>query len=225
MRLELEQLARTATRCRDCFIDGRVTAPYIDVAQPRWVGPSYWDSRPRIAILMINPGRSREGSTSARDYLPRLQAFRDGRLPLDGLLDIQRRNIEAGWRRFREFFLEGLGLKLDELAFANVAWCATAENRYPRWMLDRCFSKHTGPLLRLLQPNLLLASGQPVRRFARQMDQLSPPAQVIEILHYAHRKGRAEQNSQLQRVRQEIATMGERASRLTRGIWTPPSRR
>jgi hypothetical protein len=102
---QLEELARTATRCRDCFTNGLVTAPYINVAQPRWVGPSYWNSRPRIAILMINPGRSPQGSASARSYLPRLRAFRDGKVTLDGLLAIQRRNIEVGWRRFRTFFL------------------------------------------------------------------------------------------------------------------------
>jgi hypothetical protein len=217
MRLELEQLARTATRCRECFIDGRVRAPYIDVAQPRWVGPQYWDSRPRIAILMINPGSSPKGSASARSYLPRLRAFRDGRVPLDDLFGIQRKNIEAGWRRFRQFFLDDLELKLDELAFANVAWCATAENKYPRWMLDHCFSKHTGPLLQLLRPSIVLASGRPVRRFARQMNELSPAAHVIEVLHYAHRKGRAAQVSQLRRVHQQIANLVGTTSRLTRG--------
>ena len=38
----LENLARAATRCRECFRLGEVVDPFITVAQPRWVGAKYW---------------------------------------------------------------------------------------------------------------------------------------------------------------------------------------
>jgi hypothetical protein len=205
MKDEFERLARMATRCRECFIGGDVTAPYIDVAQPRWVGHAYWESPFRVVVLMINPGRSPKKSTSATDYLPRVRAFRDGQTTLDELLEMQPKRIESSWVKFRQFYVAGLALKLDEIAFANVAWCATAENHYPRRMLERCFARHTGPLLKLLRPDVVVASGRPVRPYARRGRELWPNAKVIEMLHYAHRKGRAEAETELARVRAELA--------------------
>ena len=36
---ECENCARAATECRECITRREVQAPYINVAQPRWVGP------------------------------------------------------------------------------------------------------------------------------------------------------------------------------------------
>ena len=51
-------MIQAATGCRDCFKRGEVSATDIDVAQPRPMGHRYWDLSFRVAILMINPGRS-----------------------------------------------------------------------------------------------------------------------------------------------------------------------
>ena len=201
---EFENLAREATRCRECFIRGEVTAPYIDVAQPRWVGQKYWESSFRVLVLMINRGRSPKNSASAREFLRRVRAFRDGTMELDELLERQRKAMESSWARFRRFYISGLALDFDDVAFANVAWCATAENVYPESMLGRCFSKHTGPLLQVLRPHVVLASGRPVRPFGRRVRDLLPTADVIETLHYAHRKGRTEERDELTRVRSAL---------------------
>jgi len=108
--------------------------------------------------------------------------------------------------RFTRFYIDGFGLKLEEVAFANVAWCGTARNRYPRTMLDRCFERHTAPLLvDLLRPNVIIASGGPTNRFAKQAATLIPGIRVIKGLHYAHRKGRVAEKRELLRIRSELA--------------------
>jgi hypothetical protein len=141
---------------------------FIDVAQPRWVGPKYWETAPRTVVLTINPGRSPKNSTVAPEFLSQIRQFREGTLPLQAILNGQRERMEFwGHGRFKRFYIDGLGLDFDNIAFANVAWCATADNSYPRSMLLRCFAKHTGPLLKVLRPDVVLCSGGPTHPFAR----------------------------------------------------------
>src|SRR5712692_7076010 len=139
---EFENLAREATRCRECFIRGEVTAPYIDVAQPRWVGQKYWESSFRVLVLMINRGRSPKNSASAREFLRRVRAFRDGTMELDELLERQRKAMESSWARFRRFYISGLALDFDDVAFANATmspsrtWLGAQQRRMS--ILNRC---------------------------------------------------------------------------------------
>ena len=207
-RQQFELLARSATNCRECFILGEVSEPDINVAQPRWVGPAYWGSLFRVAILMLNPGQS--GATpQAMEYLVRIRAFRDSVMPLQPILDRQRESMKLWGNppgRFTNFYLAGLGLNLDEIAFANVAWCGTKWNKYPRTMLNRCFSRHTGPLLELLRPNVVLLSGKPTHTFASMIRGLVPAARVVKMFHYAHREGRTAEQTEFTRVKALIAT-------------------
>lgn len=204
-----ESLARDATRCRECFTRGEVSAPVIDVAQPRWVGPRYWESSCRVAILMINPGRSSKGSPKAKAFLVQIRAFRDGAPTLRTILDGQREAMEH-WAhgQFRGFYIDSLGLDFEDIAFANVAWCATANNSYPRTMLDRCFELHTGPLLRILRPSVVLASGSKAHAFGEKVCKILPKVKVIKMLHYAHREGRAAEQRDLTRVRLKLRAAG-----------------
>ena len=96
-------MIQAATGCRDCFKRGEVSATDIDVAQPRPMGHRYWDLSFRVAILMINPGRSL---------------------------------VRHGY------------------------------HSYPDSMLGRCFELHTGPLLQILRPTVVLASGNKTHRFS-----------------------------------------------------------
>ena len=198
-----------ATKCRECFSRGEVAEPDINVAQPRWVGPNYWRSTFRVAILILNPGQS---GVNTRDeaFLVRIRAFRNGAMTLRTILEHQREGMKLWGNspgRFTDFYIDGLGLELDEVAFANVAWCATAKNRYPLTMLNRCFERHTGPLLELLQPSVILASGSQTHRFGRHVGTLRPETRIIKILHYAHRKGRAAEQRELSRIRSELANV------------------
>lgn len=203
---EFENLARAATGCRECFTRREVSAPFIDVAQPRWVGQKYWESSFRVAILMLNPGQSRRDS-EAREFLRLIQEFRNRSIELRRILEGQREAMKSWGNpkgRFTAFYIDGLGLDFDDIAFANVAWCATANNSYPETMLDRCFELHTGPLLRILRPTVILASGSKAHSFGKKVCAILPEATVIKIMHYAHREGRAAEQRELLWVRSAL---------------------
>jgi hypothetical protein len=194
------KLVRETIECRECFRLGEVSAPFINVAQPRSVGPKYWDSSCRVAILMINPGRSPKNSAGAKTFLRVIKKFRAGTMELQTILQGQREAMER-WGRFKGFYIDGLGLDFADIALANVAWCATKENTYPRKMLKRCFMAHTGPLLQLLRPDVVIASGKSTHAFADDICRLLPTTTVIKTLHYSHRKRHAAEEADLKRLR------------------------
>jgi hypothetical protein len=204
---QVVDLARTATKCRVCFTPlGDVVAPDIDIAQPMWVGPKYWTSNFRVTILMCNPGQGSQHGEWAKEVRAEIRAFRDGTTDLRSLWDFQRDAMD--WSKF---YIEGLHLNRDEVAFANVAWCATKGNCYPDSMLQRCFRDHTGPLLRLLRPNVVIAAGRKAQAFAQGVREMLPKANVINTLHHAHREGRAVTQRELAQVRSELAKCRRRA--------------
>jgi len=105
--LGFERVVQAATGCRECFKLGEVSEPDIDVAQPRPVGHRYWDRSFRVAILMINPGRSPKNSKTAKTFPGLIRRFRSGTMKLGELLDGQRERMERWGRppgRFREFY-------------------------------------------------------------------------------------------------------------------------
>jgi hypothetical protein len=110
-----------------------------------------------------------------------------------------------GRGRFISFYLDGLQLRLSHVALANVAWCATSGNKYPESMLNTCFDLHTAKLLSALNPDLVLLSGSKTHNFAAQAHLAIPRAQIVPMLHHAHRKGRAAEVAELERVRNVIA--------------------
>ena len=212
-----EALSAKAVKCRVCFERFDVKPALIDVAQPRWVGSKYWSTRPRIVIVMLNPGsgEARDGSADTRS-LNSLKAFAQSRGSLSAVLQHQAADM-PNWGRllrteegkpnghqFTTFYLKGLNLKLEEIAFANVAWCATSGNKYPSGMLSTCFERHTQPLLKLLAPDAVLLSGSATHRFAASIRPDVPDAKVIPMMHYAHREGANVEATELARVRAQL---------------------
>lgn len=199
---EFVEVSRTAVKCRSCFSELGLAPAAIDIAQPRWVGRRYWQASRRTAILLLNPGSGRfREDPAVTESLRALTAFRDGALTIDALFDVQRSDMTAWGRgRFLAYFEQGLGLDFNELAFANVAWCATRENSYPPAMLDRCFRTHTLPALEQLAPHVLLACGSAVHRFAATLAESLAGCTVVACLHYAHREGKAAEEAELRRL-------------------------
>jgi hypothetical protein len=200
---ELTELCLRATVCRWCFNNLNLTAPLIDIAQPRWVGQHYWKASPRVLVLMLNPG-SGESRTDDADmhFCDLIHAFADGSLHLDDVFQHQAQDMPNwGYGRFDRFYVTGLGLHLPDVAFGNIAWCPTKGNNYPVKMLRHCFSMHTASLTRILKPNIVLLSGSSTHRFREDVRRELPHAQVIKMLHYAHRKGRDAEQRELDRVR------------------------
>jgi hypothetical protein len=212
---QLENLMREAMHCRECFARYGVEEPFITFAQPRWVGPRYSAAPFRVVVLMINPGESKD-RPSARAYIPRAQAFREGKSDFRTFIGPQRHDME-GWgqgsRNPVEFYIRGLDLDMDEIAFANVAWCGTKGNKYPRPMLDHCFERFTVPLLTLLRPTAVLASGSATHAYADRVRMLLPDAATIPMLHYGHREGDAVNRAELARVRQALAEARQESSK------------
>ncbi len=114
------------------------------------------------------------------------------------------RNVLTTYRgRFLDYYCGKLGLDLDEIAFANVAGCATEGNNYPKKMLDCCFNKHTAGLLAILEPRVVLACGTKPRNYAANL--LNIP--VIKLLHHAHRKGKEAEKKELERIKKELRAL------------------
>jgi hypothetical protein len=201
----IQHLSRKAASCDICFKEGWVDRSFVDVAQPRWVGSRYWESSFRVVILMLNPGQGKKKKPPVESK-KLLQSFRDGGDSLDAVLKYQREGMKSWGKppgRFLNFYCDGLGFDLEEIAFVNVAWCATEGNRYPKKMLDCCFSRHTAGLLEILEPSVVLASGVKTRGYAAGLH----GTRVIRLIHHAHRKGNDVQTKELDRVKKELKAL------------------
>jgi len=185
------KLTMEAMRCRSCFDDGLVEPATIDLAQPRWVGPDYWGAKRRIAILLINPGSGAQHAAE-RNLRDRrlLHRARQCPLALYEYLGQQRQDL-IGWGRgrFWSFFMEKLELDPDEIALANIAWCASRNDRYPQKMLTTCFERFTSRLLNILNPDIVLLCGAASHRFNARVQKRLPHSKILQTIHFAHRKG------------------------------------
>lgn len=195
---------RRAARCRICFAGEPTVRPgIVDVAQPRWIGERYASAEPRVLFILLNPGSGQSDSAAYNEEARRLMhAYGDGRAKLADVLMHQRAHMpDWGRGRFLSFYTDALGLKLDDTAFLNIGLCSTEDNRYPSWMLRQCFDKHTGQLVRVLDPELVLLSGSAVEPFRDFILNGSPRAQVETMLHYAHRESKDEEARDHGRIR------------------------
>lgn len=212
---QLESLARTAVKCRACFDQGWVSAPLIDIAQPRWVGPGYWTARQRIAVLALNPGsgkyRENRGGTRPETADERarrlLHSFADGTTPLEGIFDHQTQDMPNWGRgRFKSFFFHRLALDINATAFGNIAWCASQGDKYPPIMLRACFQRHTKELLRILNPHVVILSGDKAHKFRTEVQGLLPTARIECTIHYGHRKGYDREEAEVTRLLAALAS-------------------
>jgi hypothetical protein len=208
---KFEQLCRKAVKCRWCFTELSLKAPTIDIAQPRWIGRTYWAARPRVLVLIVNPGsgEGRKDDPADKDARRLIRAFSKGRGTLRAITEHFKRDAKGwGGGRFKGFYSTDLGLAFEDTAFANVAWCSTCGNRHPPRMLERCFSRHTEYLLRILEPQIVLLSGGGTHRFQTRIAKLLPQAKIITMLHFAHREGGAAWDREKLRIRRQIEKTG-----------------
>lgn len=203
----LAGLCRRAAACRVCFDSEELAAAEVDVAQPRWVGTGYWTSRPRIILLLINPGSGKAHQSNA-ELRRLLQQFRSGRISLDSIFDFQRQDISSWGRgRFMSLYFDFLGLEIDKVGLANVAWCAERNDNYPDWMLSECFHRHTADLLRILKPDIVLLCGDKAQAFATKVRDVAPQVRILSTPHYAARLSNQEMQERLSRIRQELGSV------------------
>lgn len=197
-------------QCRTCFgPSSNLTRPIIDLPQPRLVGSRYFSTSPRLLVVMLNPGAGTD--THVRDNrrsVELLRQFKDGQATLQQVFELQRSQMSAWGKtpgRFVTFYTRATGKALDQLAFANLALCATGKNQYPSWMLRECFKSHTRAIFSILGPDFVLLSGSNTHSYASMIREEVPKAMIIPMLHYAHRGGAVLDANEYQRVRELIA--------------------
>lgn len=205
--IEVKQLLRAALKCKQCFSIDDVEQGFIDIAQPRLIGPKYFIAHPRILIMMLNPGNREDYGFRQSFY-----DYNNGKTSLRELFAYQSRNMSQ-WGKshghFSGFYFDDMGISRDEAAFVNIAWCETRGNEYPPSMLNRCFTNFTLPLIKHLTPHVIILSGVNASKYKKAIASAIPNSpKFIETLHYAHRKGKEFQGHELSRVRKEICQLG-----------------
>jgi hypothetical protein len=176
-----ERICAEAVGCDRCFPKTGVTRASVDLAQPRYVGPSYWTAIERRLFLMINPGAG-NGSSSDQAMRREIISYRMQELRLDQLFERQRQRISEWGRGKFLAFVQDMGSSLDDIALLNIAWCATRGNKYPSGMLQTCFAGHTRRALEALRPTMIIACGGPAQKFAT-----SAGLSFVAVPHYAAR--------------------------------------
>jgi uracil-DNA glycosylase len=217
MKADIDSICRGATLCRECFTgQSSLKAPQVDIAQPRWIGQRFGQARPRIVFVLLNPaagGASKYRYDEESRVLLRgqlrdlLLRYRDARASLTEVFQFQRTHMPVWGKtagQFLRFYTNSLGLRLEDIAFANIAWCATKGNKYPAKMQNRCFSKFTSQLISVLSPHLTFLSGAGTTKFYARIKALCPTAIVTSMLHYAHREGNDIEEQEMDRIRKVI---------------------
>jgi hypothetical protein len=199
---QLNEIAIGAIRCNACFETGQLTRSYVDLPQPRYIGPGYINAHPKIAWVMINPGAG-SANPGNQSWHSVLMAYCDGEASLDDVFAEQRRHFRA-WNKLLPF-LDQHGLDVDSIALVNIAWCASKNNEYPKEMLLHCWDRHTSSWLAALAPDIVILSGSAVHRFETQINSLLPAARVIKTFHYAHRpRDAARADARAAEIRKEL---------------------
>jgi hypothetical protein len=162
-----------------------VERAFVDLAQPRYVGPGYWTASERRLFLMINPGAG-DGSPSDAAMRQDIRDYSVGKIGLDDLFRRQRGSIPT-WRRGKLLsFIEENGALLDEIALLNIAWCAVKGNKYTPEMLQACWTRFTRLAIEALAPTLVVACGEIPKKFAK-----SAGIPFVAAPHFAARGPRA----------------------------------
>ncbi len=162
-------ICASAVQCDRCFKTGYVQRPFIDIAQPRYVGARYWTRHKRLLFVLINPGAGR-GSISDQEMRRDLYDYRTGVLELPTLLARQKKYIpEWSKGRFISYF-NALGCDLDDIGLLNIAWCATEGDYYPDGMLTECFGAYTQAAIQALQPTHVVACGGKAQAYLSKIE-------------------------------------------------------
>jgi len=213
----IDQIFCKSMRCRKCFDQKLADSALIDVAQPRWIGPRYFKAPKKILIITQYPGVGTPKKQQADDEFSKiLHEYKDGTKTRQALFTFQKHSIPK-WGRtkkgetkgsFFKFYMDGMELCLDEVAFVNIAWCATDnENKHPAKMLSQCFTINTRELIKVIKPDVAILSGKNIHKYYSHIEAILPTCHVVQTWNYAHRKRLDDERIELQRVRKEIAAV------------------
>jgi hypothetical protein len=184
-------LARNAISCSVCFADGQVQRAGIGTPQPFTIGNRYQPGG--TAVVSINPGASSDGGyKEARMHgLTRFAAGAD--TALLEYWSALAKDVEKFWNSRYLARLRALGLEIARIAVGNIALCATEHNKYPRWMLQKCWKTHSFRMLETLQPRVVILMGSEtvMQTFELALNASNVGPRVFRMAHFAHREGNA----------------------------------
>ncbi len=207
----VDSIFKSAMGCRDCFVKGLADPAYLNLPQPRGIGREYFSSHPKVAMVLLNPGRgdNPEHRLTNDRHKAVLEDYMTSRMQFGEYLKFER-SLMDDWGKPRGRFLkfiDFLGLSLDKIAVVNLAWCADSGNKSPTRMLSNCFDRHTSRLLEALAPQVAILSGAKTRRFGDRVRGILPDCEVQPTLHYAHRMGKEAENRLLKPLRDWLQSM------------------
>ncbi len=220
-KTEFIKLCHEAVNCRECFRGSlKIQSPDINgfnIAQPRWVGPSYWNAKPRILIVMLNPGSGFARNNKTTRNLFKEFAISGNEKKLQAGLESQRKDMPY-WGKSRQFLSfykkmvpekfiqEDDNFRKDKIAFANIAWCADKDNKHPQRMLNHCFKtkKYTKRLVEILKPDVVILSGKDTHKYADEIKKTLPDSVRIKTIHFANRGSPVEKEKEQKRVKKKV---------------------
>ncbi len=171
------------------------------MAQPFTVGAKY--RLGGVAVVGINPGVAKDGGYKElrKQALDRFAGGDDS--ALSAYWEALATDIEHFWNPKYLTRLRQLELSVDRIAVGNIALCATAHNKYPKSMLQNCWSRHSSQMIETLGPGIVILMGgeNVMREFKTKMGMCNPKHLVIRMTHFAHRKGNAFEEMECERVR------------------------
>lgn len=202
--MKVRELYHSAMPCELCFkCESNIRHAFIDVPQPRYIGKDYFSAKKKILTLMINPGTRKPTAQGPEKDL--LYKFKEDKNSLEDYFEFQQKDM-LNWGRghFINYFKTMIGLNMDEVAFANIAWCSIKGNNYTAPVLNNCFKLHTQYLVKEMNPDIVLLSGSPTWLFSGHIHDLLPNAKVLEILHYANQKPLRDKKNHVEYIKEVI---------------------
>ena|SRR5271166_2256956 len=147
--------------------------------------PRYEKSALRIALVTLNPAAGRKHTRDNERFRLLLHRFRDG-----GPFEPVAEHTYCGLRKkawfggnFEKLYIDEFGLKLDEIALANIAWCAADGNKYDD-LLRPCLKLNTARLLSELKPDVVLLAGGGA--ILKDVQDACPWAEVGVVMHCSY---------------------------------------
>lgn len=208
MRKAITDIFLKAVNCRYCFKKYSIRPALVNIAQPRWIGKDYFKSNPKLLIIMINPAQGRDSHIKTNENLKELiKKFRLGKVKVAAIFKQQENNMSNSGN-FLTYYQDKMGLDLNKIAFANIAWCADGNNCYPKDMLKECFERHTSPLIRALKPGITILSGTNIHAYESKIKDIVPNSTVIKTWHFAPRGSNARKEAELKIVRNQLESLG-----------------
>lgn len=192
----------SAGSCNFCFesISGLKRSPY-GIPKPRWIGERYWQTRPRVVIVLIQPGAAKNWDDERRIKERQLfeEFYRTGNYDVIRNYFIDRYNAERnGDEEDKPFtwYETVFDLVFEEMAQINMAWCSTSSNipsdkegkGIKKQMLMNCFNRYSKDLLSDLEPDAIILGGKgDLSDFVNPLREAFGANRVQLVDHYARR--------------------------------------